>query len=204
MYNSYKAMRNRCYNPNNQAYKHYGLRGIKVCDRWLEPKGVGFKNFLEDMGERPDGHSLDRIDNNGHYCKENCRWSTNAEQSRNKRSNRILTYKDEEHIMDDLCKGFNIDPKLVRYRLKKGWTLEDAINTKPNKSRRRASLQCGIGIRDVVLSPEFAYKRSNCCRQWNKYLKSYLKGEESNEEYLTYSKFLLGRNLVTEDMILFL
>ena len=76
-------MRMRCENPNWHGYAHYGGRGITVCDRWLG-RG-GFKNFLADMGERPQGTSLDRIDVNGNYEPGNCRWATPSEQALNKR-----------------------------------------------------------------------------------------------------------------------
>lgn len=83
-YKSYHAMKERCLNPNHQAYEFYGGRGIKICDRWL----LSFENFLEDMGERPEERTLDRVDNDGDYTKMNCRWATKSQQNKNKRYGR--------------------------------------------------------------------------------------------------------------------
>ena len=79
-YNSWRQMRQRCNDPNNKHYKHYGGRGINVCDRWNE-----YENFLADMGRRPAKHSLDRIDVNGNYEPDNCRWADSYTQRHNQR-----------------------------------------------------------------------------------------------------------------------
>lgn len=77
-------MRTRCFNANQERYSDYGARGITVCDRWSS-----FENFFADMGERPDGLSIERVDNNGNYEPSNCRWATPAEQARNKRQRQV-------------------------------------------------------------------------------------------------------------------
>lgn len=87
-YTSWRAMKTRCYNKNVKEYRLYGKRGIKVCDRWLE----SFSCFIEDMGIRPRGTSLERIDVNGNYEPSNCRWATKTEQCNNTRRNKFISY----------------------------------------------------------------------------------------------------------------
>jgi ribosomal protein S27E len=97
---SYHAMRNRCENPNVAAYKDYGGRGIKICKRWLGKRG--FINFLEDMGVRPEGKTLDRIRVNGNYTPSNCRWATPKQQTANRRCSKPVADLpfDEDPLLD--------------------------------------------------------------------------------------------------------
>ncbi len=93
-YASYSAMKTRCYNKNHMHYDLYGGRGIKVCDRWLE----SFWNFIEDMGEKEIGLTLERINPNGDYCKDNCRWATRKEQAQNRNEDRVWELENGKHV----------------------------------------------------------------------------------------------------------
>jgi len=101
-YKIWANMLQRCANSNNHSYKNYGGRGITVCDRWLD-----FENFYTDMGERPKRFSVERKDNNGNYCPENCCWETMKTQARNRRRNRIIKYDGKEQCLaawaEELC-----------------------------------------------------------------------------------------------------
>lgn len=127
-YTAYQAMKRRCYVQSAAGYQNYGGRGIVVCDRWLEP-GVGFWNFVEDMGDRPDDSampsgrtfwSIDRIDGDGPYSPENCKWSSPALQAEN-RSTTALTVDDVHAIRRDYVRGVtrwrkgNVDELAERY-----------------------------------------------------------------------------------------
>lgn len=120
LYNIWSTMKQRCNNPKDKAYKRYGGRGIKICDRWNT-----FANFLADVGDPPSGLSLDRIDNNGNYEPGNCKWSTRKEQQNNMRTNTFLTYKGERKTIaqwsDELKLNLSYD-RMVQ-RLSQGWSL---------------------------------------------------------------------------------
>lgn len=124
-YRSWQAMKTRCYNPKHRQYKDYGGRGITVCERWL----ASFENFAADMGRKPSPtHSLDRWpDRNGNYEPGNCRWATDNEQRRNRRTNVMFTYRGVTMCMTDWAKARGINPKKVWSRLKWNWTPSEAL-----------------------------------------------------------------------------
>lgn len=133
-YWSWLQMLKRCHNPKTFGYADYGGRGITICERWLR-----FDNFLADMGSRPKGTSLDRIDNNGNYEPGNCRWATHKEQSRNKRSNRNITIDGTTRCLKDWADFAGNDYALVRSRLRLGWEPAVAIFCPPlPKGQRKA------------------------------------------------------------------
>lgn len=113
-YGVWNMMKQRCSNPNCSRYKSYGGRGIRVCDRWLGEKG--FENFMADMGPRPEQTrprewSIDRINSNGDYSPENCRWARSGEQARNMPRNVNIHLWGEVHCVTDACTILNINKK---------------------------------------------------------------------------------------------
>lgn len=121
-YLSWKSMKNRCYCETSPDYGTYGKLGVSVCDSWRD----SFENFLADMGERPEGTTLDRIDFSGNYTKENCRWATSTQQSRNKKSSRFIEWEKRKITISEFAEIIGIDRRAARYRLvEKGMTPEE-------------------------------------------------------------------------------
>lgn len=119
-------MVDRCENPQNKAFSHYGGRGIAVCARWRS-----FKDFLTDAGSRPSPkHSIDRIDNDRGYEPGNVRWATQKEQTRNTRANKLLTFNGETLCMSEWAERTGIGSPTIRTRLVLGWSVADAL-TRP-------------------------------------------------------------------------
>jgi hypothetical protein len=123
-YLSWQSMRARCLNPKAISYPRYGGRGITVDPRW-----AGFEQFYADMGVRPDGTSLDRLDSNGPYSPSNCRWATAREQARNRRTNRLLTYRGVTLAACEWAERAGINRNTLYARLRKGWSVERALST---------------------------------------------------------------------------
>lgn len=123
-YRSWKDMRSRVYRQSCKDYPLYGGRGIKICERW-----ENFANFFADMGERPDGMTIDRIDVNGDYEPSNCRWASGCTQANNRRNNHKIEWRGVVKNLQEWCDELGLDGSKVRYRLSKGWLVEDALNT---------------------------------------------------------------------------
>lgn len=125
VHRAWAAMLSRCRNENNIHYPYYGGRGITVCERWLK-----FENFYEDMGERPRGASIDRIDNDKGYRKDNCRWATTIEQANNKSNNHSITLNDKTQTVAQWAEEIGISPFTIYNRINKlGWSGERALTT---------------------------------------------------------------------------
>lgn len=129
-YGIWQNMHTRCTNAGQYAYKNYGARGITICKRWFK-----FENFLADMGERPEGLSLERRENDKGYSKGNCYWATRAEQARNRRDNKWLTANGETLVQSDWARRLGITAASLKERLDNGWTVEAACTT-PKQLRK--------------------------------------------------------------------
>ena len=123
-HNSWVQMRARCNSTTHHAYARYGGRGITVCERWED-----FRNFLEDMGERPTGTTLDRMDNDADYRPGNCRWATKKEQSNNTATNHLLHFDGKSLTIAQWSRELGVDHALIRKRLSHNWSTERALTT---------------------------------------------------------------------------
>ena len=138
-YNIWTGIRRRCFNRNNQIdFKRYGGRGITVCKQWLK-----FENFRDDMYKCYKEHcnkygeyntSIDRINNNGNYCKSNCKFSTRKEQANNRRSNHLLTYKRQTLTIAQWGQKLNFGISVIPHRLNRGWSIPKILTTPVRKS----------------------------------------------------------------------
>lgn len=138
IYHVWLNMKRRCRDPKHHAYKNYGARGIDVCERWN-----AFENFYADMGDRPLGRTLDRIDNSLGYEPGNCRWATITEQARNMRSNRLITLSGETKSLAEWCEIHGQPYRRVLRRLSVGTDPQIALTEKGNMNRKECRKQLG-------------------------------------------------------------
>lgn len=128
LYHTWLGVMDRCYNKGSFPYERYGGRGIYVCDRWKS-----MANFISDLSPRPEGASLDRIDNDGPYSPENCRWATPLQQANNKRTNRFLTFKGVTKSLSEWARIIGVKRSTLNARLNDyGWSVEKTLTTKTN------------------------------------------------------------------------
>lgn len=135
-YGIWKGIIARCCNINSIGYQCYGGRGIKMCERWR----TSFAEFLKDMGERPNGLTIERVDVNGDYCKENCKWVLPIEQGRNRRNNKKYSFMGRSVTVKEAIEiaGAAITRTSVNRRLKHGMTIEDAIMIPADPKKQKA------------------------------------------------------------------
>lgn len=123
-YNAWSSMKYRCNNPRAQQFANYGGRGISVCEKWNN----SFEAFLDDIGQKPgQAFSLDRIDNNGNYEPNNCRWANGKRQARNRRDVNIIILDGREVSLPDAVERLGLSLPKVRQRLNRGWTVGRAL-----------------------------------------------------------------------------
>lgn len=134
-YASWSSMRDRCSaKPGTNHYKNYVARGIVVCDRWKS-----FDLFLEDMGPRPEGHTIDRIDVNRGYSKDNCRWATKSQQNRNMKNTKRIECFGVSLSIPDWADRTGIPRWILRARIKLGWSAEQALTTPSQRRKKRTA-----------------------------------------------------------------
>jgi hypothetical protein len=149
-YHTWRTMKDRCLNPNNHNYKGYGGRGITVSSEWAE----SFDRFLLDMGKRPsDKHSLDRIDNEKGYNKENCRWADTYQQSTNKRNNRFFEFNGQSMCLQEWSRKIGISQTSLWRRFNKGWSVEKALTTPVRQQQNSKKITPQYDLRTGELLP---------------------------------------------------
>ena len=130
LYGTWTQMINRCENPKSKHYDRYGGRGIKVCEEWHD--FWSFVKWSDSIGGKPNGYTLDRIDNDGNYCPENFRWADWGTQMSNKSSNRYITYNGKTQTIHQWSIDIGLNEQTLTNRINRGWSIERALTTKPN------------------------------------------------------------------------
>lgn len=165
-YKIWTTMKSRCNNPNNDRFKHYGGRGVAVCEQWDN----SFETFLADMGERPsDKHSIDRIDNNGNYEPFNCQWVYLDEDGNNiqmlhRQRTVYVNWKGKKYPLAKLCRKLGVDYNRTNARLRKGWTIEEAVVI-PKVEQIRVKPEVVAYIKGLISSGNLNKSKSELARE---------------------------------------
>lgn len=136
-YAAWCAMRSRCLNDSHESYPNYGGRGISICERWME-----FANFLADMGDRPQGMEIDRINNDGNYEPGNCRWATKKQQMQNRRTVINITIDGETLCIAEWARRMGVLHSGIRMRLVRGMNPTEAVMRPFRAHHRKAKVEC--------------------------------------------------------------
>lgn len=195
LYQTWSNIIQRCENPKSSSFHNYGGRGIKICERWRN----SFHDFATDMGERPFGMSIDRMDNDKGYEPGNCRWATRSEQARNTRGRRLIEFEGQMRHVAELAEQFGIDMKTIHWRATQGWTMEKVLSKEMrwnnsesqrkavavHAEQKKAETHCKRGHE---FTPDNTYLHGNrracrhCRRAWDRFL--YYKRARPLEEFL--------------------
>lgn len=132
-YRIWRHIHSRCFNKNVPSFRDYGGRGISVCERWKS-----FSNFLADMGEAPDGMSIDRINNDLGYSPENCRWANDLTQKNNRRTNRYIEHNGVKKSAADWARETGVPAKAIISRVSREWPIDLALTKPPRPTGREA------------------------------------------------------------------
>ncbi len=154
LYNVWASMKDRCLNTNSASYHNYGGRGISICEKWVK----SYTAFESDMGDRPKGYSLDRIDNNGDYCPENCRWADKKTQQRNQRRAVYVEIEGKKYRAIELSETYGVKTDFIVSRAKKGLPFDQVVSRdklhnfsglsfggKASGDKRKLSTHCSKG-----------------------------------------------------------
>lgn len=150
-YNSWYSMKSRCLDERHERFPHYGAKGVKICQRWID----SFDNFMDDMGKRPEGTTLDRIDSKGNYEPSNCRWATYSEQTLNTSSTLWINDNGENICLTYFAKKYGIPPTTIKHRINRGDSI-DQLKEKPIEK-----LIYNVEYKGVV------YGLRSICREFN-------------------------------------
>jgi len=174
LYTIWQNMKARCLNPNNKHYANYGGRGIKICNEWIND----FNQFVKDMGERPQGYSIDRIDNNGDYTPNNCRWATKETQQRNRRAIRKITIEGIEYLVCELAEKYGFKGDTLVQRAKTAKTFDElvdknrkvykeglALGGKASGAKKQAMTHCKAGHEFTEANTHVSKKNHRKCRE---------------------------------------